>query len=163
MALSAYYHLVDQRAAFVFLVILVAEAHLLAVAYNARSIAIMALAGGLLVPVLLSTGRDQYRLLFTYILILDLGMLAVVMARRWRWIGSLAYVGTQFLFWTWYGEHYHPEKRAAVLVFQAAIFLLFVLADLAPNLPPRGLRVGRVASASRESLRVLRDLPLSAQ
>jgi len=133
-AAFGYYHLLDQRAAFVFLVILVAEAHLLAVAYNARSIAIMALAGGLLVPVLLSTGRDQYRFLFTYILILDLGMLAVVMARRWRWIGSLAYVGTQFLFWTWYGEHYHPEKRAAVLLFQAAVFLLFVLADLAPNL-----------------------------
>jgi uncharacterized membrane protein len=129
-----YYHLVDQRSAFIFLAILVAAADLLALAYNARAVAVMALAGGFLVPILLSTGRDQYAVLFTYIGVLDLGMLGAVIARRWRWIGSLAYVGTQGLFWAWYAEHYHSEKRLAVLVFQAAIFLLFVLADLAPNL-----------------------------
>jgi uncharacterized membrane protein len=130
----AYYHLVDQRTAFIFLAILVVEAHLLAMAYNAPSIAVLALAGGFLVPLLLSTGRDQYRVLFTYIGILDLGMLGVVIARSWRWIGSLAYLGTQFLFWGWYSEHYHPEKRMAALLFQSAIFLIFVGADLAPYL-----------------------------
>lgn len=130
----AYYHLIDQRSAFVFLAIVVVEAHLLALSYNAPAVAVTALVGGFLAPVLLSTGRDQYRVLFTYIGALDLGVLGVVLARRWRWIGSLAYVGTQFLFWAWYGEHYHPEKRAAALLFQAAIFLLFALADLAPHL-----------------------------
>jgi len=129
-----YYHLVGARAAFVALVILVAEAHLLALSYNARAVAVMALVGGFLVPVLLSTGRDQYAVLFTYMGILDLGVLAVVLVRHWTWIGSLAYVATQCLFWSWYGEHYHPEKRAAVVVFQAAILLLFLLADLTPHL-----------------------------
>ncbi|SPF38958.1 conserved membrane hypothetical protein [Candidatus Sulfopaludibacter sp. SbA4] len=132
-----YYHLVDQRAAFIFLAILVAEAHLLALVYDARSIAVMALAGGFLAPVLLSTGRDQYAVLFTYIVVLDLGMLLAVLARRWRWIGSLAYAATQLLFWAWYSEHYHPSKRAAALLFQAAIFALFMLADLAPRLRRR--------------------------
>lgn len=61
-------------------------------------------------------------------------MLLVVMARRWRWIGSLAYIATQLLFWAWYGEHYHPEKLAGALLFQAAVFVLFMLADLAPRL-----------------------------
>jgi uncharacterized membrane protein len=133
-AAFGYYHLVEQRTAFVFLVVLVAEAHLLAAVYNARPIAAMALAGGSLAPILLSTGRDQYVVLFTYIGVLDLGMLGIVVARRWQWIGSLAYVGTQLLFWGWYGEHYHPEKRGAVLLFQAAVFVLFMLADLAPHL-----------------------------
>jgi uncharacterized membrane protein len=132
-----YYHLIDQRGAFVFLAIVVAEAFLLAAAYNAPSIAVMALAGGFLVPVLLSTGRDQYGTLFTYIVVLDLGMLGVVIGRSWRWIGSLAYLGTQVLFWSWYGEHYHAEKRLAALLFQAAVFLLFILADLAPHLRRR--------------------------
>jgi uncharacterized membrane protein len=133
----AYYHLVDQRTAFVFLAILVAEAHLLAMEYDARSIAVLALAGGFLVPLLLSTGRDQYRVLFTYIGILDLGMLGVVLARSWRWIGSLGYLGTQLLFWGWYSQHYHPQKRLAALLFQAAIFLIFAAADLAPTLRRR--------------------------
>jgi uncharacterized membrane protein len=129
-----YYHLLGARAAFAALAILVVEAHLLALSYNARAVAVMALVGGFLVPVLLSTGRDQYAVLFTYMGILDLGVLAVVMVRRWPWIGSLAYVATQCLFWNWYGAHYHPEKRVAVVAFQAAILLLFLLADLAPNL-----------------------------
>jgi len=132
-----YYHLIDQRGAFVFLAILVAEAFFLAAVYDAPSIAIMALAGGFLVPILLSTGRDQYGILFTYITLLDLGMLGAVIGRTWRGIGSLAYVGTQFLFWAWYTGHYHSEKRAGALLFQAAIFLLFLLADLAPHLRRR--------------------------
>ncbi len=129
-----YYHLIDQRAAFAFLAIIVAEGYLLSLAYDARSIAIMALVGGFLVPILLSTGRDQYRFLFTYITALDLGVLGVVLARRWRWIGSLAYLCTQGMFWAWYNEHYHPEKRIAVLVFQAVVFLMFVATDLAPHI-----------------------------
>jgi len=129
-----YYHLVDQRGAFILLAILVAAADLLALACNAPAVAAMALAGGFLVPILLSAGRDRYAVLFTYIGVLDLGMLGIVIARRWLWIGSLAYAGTQCLFWAWYAEHYHSEKRVPVLVFQTAIFLLFVLADLAPNL-----------------------------
>jgi uncharacterized membrane protein len=132
-----YYHLIDQRGAFVFLAIIVAEAFLLAAAYDAPTIAVMALAGGFLVPILLSTGRDQYGTLFTYIALLDLGMLGVVIGRSWRWIGSLAYVGSQLLFWSWYAEHYHTEKRLAALLFQTAIFLLFILADLAPRLRRR--------------------------
>ncbi|HTS25467.1 MAG TPA: DUF2339 domain-containing protein [Bryobacteraceae bacterium] len=133
-AAFGYYHLVGQPAAFAFLVIVVAEAHALAVVYNARAIAVMALVGGFLAPILLSTGRDQYTVLFTYIGILDLGMLGIVVAKRWRWVGSLAYAGTQLLFWGWYEEHYHPEKRAAVLLFQTVVFLLFLLADLSPHL-----------------------------
>jgi len=43
----------------------------------------------------------------------------------------------QFLFWSWYSEHYHVEKRPAALLFQTAIFLLFILADLAPHLRRR--------------------------
>jgi len=132
-----YYHLIGQTTAFIVLAVLVAEAHLLAMAYRAPLIAVLALIGGFLVPVLLSTGRDNYTALFTYLVILDLGMLGAVFARGWRGIGSLGYVGTQLLFWAWYSEHYHPEKRAAALVFQLAIFLIFAAADLAPNLRHR--------------------------
>jgi uncharacterized membrane protein len=144
---SGYYHLLDQRSAFVFLAILVIEAHLLASVYNARSIAIMAILGGFLVPILLSTGRDNYVVLFTYIGVLDLGVLALVMARRWNWIGSLAYAGTQLLFWSWHSEHYHPDKRAAALLFQLFVFLLFLAADFAP-------RLRRQASREEEWIRL---------
>jgi uncharacterized membrane protein len=132
-----YYHLLDQQTAFALLALVVGGGHVIALTYRAPAIATVALVGGFLVPVLLSTGLDQHGVLFTYIVLLDLGVLGVVIAREWRWIGSLAFVGTQVLFWSWYSEYYQVETRLAVLVFQAVVFLLFAAADLAPELRRR--------------------------
>jgi uncharacterized membrane protein len=131
-AAFAYYHLVGQKTAFAFLAILIAEAAALALVYNAPAIAIMALVGGLLTPVLLHSDRDQYRSFFAYLVVLDAGTLALL--KHWRGLSSIAYYGTQLLFWLWYDENYHHQKRGAVLVFQTAIFLLFLLAHLAREL-----------------------------
>ena len=64
---SRFYHLAPQRAAFVYMTILIAEAAGLALLYSAPAIAVMALLGGFLVPVLLHSDRDQYSALFGYI------------------------------------------------------------------------------------------------
>jgi uncharacterized membrane protein len=131
-AAFGYYHLVGQKTAFAFLAILVAEAAALALVYRAPAIAIMALVGGFLTPLLLHSDRDQYRSFFVYIFVLDAGALALL--KHWRGLSSVAYFGTQFLFWIWYDQNYHHQKRGAVLVFQTAIFLLFLLAHLAREL-----------------------------
>jgi uncharacterized membrane protein len=131
-AAFGYYHLVGQKTAFAFLAILVAEAAALSLVYRAPAIAIMALVGGFLTPLLLHSDRDQYRSFFVYIFVLDAGALALL--KHWRGLSSVAYFGTQFLFWIWYDQNYHHQKRGAVLVFQTAIFLLFLLAHLAREL-----------------------------
>src|SRR5215213_4427465 len=102
-AAFGYYHLVGQKTAFAFLVILIAEAAALSLVYNAPAIAIMALIGGLLTPVLLHSDRDQYRSFFTYLVVLDAGALALL--KHWRGLSSIAYYGTQLLFWIWYDEN----------------------------------------------------------
>jgi uncharacterized membrane protein len=132
--LSAYasfgfYHLAPQRAAFVYMTILIAEAAVLALLYNAPAIAVMALLGGFLVPVLLRSDRDQYRTLFGYIFALDVATLALL--RHWWGLSSIAFGGTHLLFWLWYVEKYHPRKLGAVITFQAAVFLAFLFAGVA--------------------------------
>ena len=127
-AAFGYYHLVGQKTAFLYLLILIAETAALALIYNAPAIAIMALVGGFLNPLLLHTDRDQYRSFFSYLVALDIGALALL--KHWRGLSSVAYFGTQLLFWIWYNENYHHQKRAAVLVFQFAVFLIFLLAHL---------------------------------
>jgi uncharacterized membrane protein len=131
-AAFGYYHLVGQKTAFAFLAILVAEAAALSLVYSAPAIAIMALVGGFLTPLLLHSDRDQYRSFFVYIFVLDAGALALL--KHWRGLSSVAYFGTQLLFWIWYDQNYHHQKRGAVLVFQTAIFLLFLLAHLGREL-----------------------------
>ena len=134
-AAFGYYHLATQKAAFAYLAILVAEAACLALLYDAPAIAIMALIGGFLSPVLLRSDRDQYQSLFGYLAALDLGALALL--KHWPGLGSLAFAGTHFLFWLWYGERYHPRKLAAVMAFQTIVFLLFLLAYVAKQLLKR--------------------------
>src|SRR6185369_2448786 len=119
-AAFGYYHLVGQKTAFAFLGILIAEAAALSLVFNAPAIAIMALVGGFLTPVLLHSQRDQYPQFFAYLIALDAGALALM--KHWRGLSSLAYFGTQLLFWLWYNDNYHQQKRGAVLIFQTAIF-----------------------------------------
>jgi uncharacterized membrane protein len=127
-AAFGYYQLVGQKTAFVFLVFLIAETAVLARTYNAPAIAIMSLVGGLLNPVLLRSDQDQYQSLFAYLVVLDVGALALL--KRWPGLSSVAYFGTQLLFWIWFNENYEPHKRAAVLVFQTIVFLIFLVAHL---------------------------------
>jgi uncharacterized membrane protein len=127
-AAFGYYHLVAQKAAFAYLVILVAEAAGLALLYDAQAVAIMALTGGFLAPVLLRSDRDQYRSLFGYIAVLDVGALA--MLKRWPGLSSLAFAGTHLLFWLWYMDNYHPRKLGVVMTFQTGVFLIFFLAPM---------------------------------
>jgi uncharacterized membrane protein len=131
-AAFGYYHLIEQKTAFIYLAILIAEAASLSLVYNAPAIAIMALIGGFLTPLLLHSDRDQHRSFFIYLVALDAGALALL--KHWRGLSSIAYFGTQLLFWLWYDEHYHHQLRTPVLVFQTAVFFLFLLAHLAREL-----------------------------
>ncbi|HUS11367.1 MAG TPA: DUF2339 domain-containing protein [Pyrinomonadaceae bacterium] len=145
-AAFGYYHLATQKAAFLFLAILIAEAALLALIYNAPAIAFMALIGGFLTPLLLHSDRDQYASLFAYIAALDLGALALL--KRWRGLSSLAFAGTHLLFWLWYDGHYHPRKLGAVLLFQTSVLLMFLLAHV-------GRQIVQRRSATLEDLALL--------
>ena len=125
-----FYRLMSREHAGVYLVLIVVEAALLAGLYEAESIAVMAVVGALLSPVLLRSDVDQYRSLFVYLAVLDLGFVALALWRRWRVVAPLALLGTQWLFWLWWAERYHPVKFGAVLSFQLALFAMFLGHDL---------------------------------
>jgi uncharacterized membrane protein len=140
-----YYALMPQRHAGVFFVLIVVESAVLAWLYDAPAIAIMAVIGGLLTPLLLHTGRDQYPALFTYLTILNVGAVALHYLRRsWHALATIALLGTQGVFWLWYAENYHPEKLYAAALFQAALFALY--------LTPSFIQAGLQQAASIEDL-----------
>jgi uncharacterized membrane protein len=126
-----YYHLLPRDQAAIFLVALMAETAALAVLYEAPAIAIMALIGGLLNPVLLASDHDQFRNLFTYLVLLDIAAIGIVSLRpSWPALTSVALAGSQVLFWGWYARWYHPEKLHAAITFQAVVFALFFVHGL---------------------------------
>ncbi len=121
-----YYRLLDSNDAGIFLVLIVAEAFALAIAYNAPGIAIMAVVGGLLNPILLRSDTDRYVSFFTYLAVLNAGVVGLLLIRRWRALALLVILGTNALFWAWYAENYHPTKLTAALVFHLVLAALWL-------------------------------------
>lgn len=124
-ATFGFYRLLPQEWGFVFLVLLVLESAALALVYEAFGIALMALIGGLLTPLLLHSETDQYVTLFVYLLVLNAGVVVVTVLRPWPVLCTLALLGTQAIFGGWAQINYHPEKLAWALGFQGGLFLLF--------------------------------------
>ena len=125
-ATFGFYQLLPQDRAAPFLILLIAEAFALAALYESPAIAVMAVVGGLLNPILLHSERDQYVGLFTYLVILNAGVVVLSQLRRWWAVTTLALVGTYGLFWTWFAESYHPGKLNACLLFHLVIFALYL-------------------------------------
>ena len=97
-----------------------------AVGYRSSVVALVAVIGGLLTPVLLQTDHDSYSSLFMYLAVLNAGVVIALLMRSWSVVGSVAYLGTQWLFWLWYDGNYHPEKFAWALGFQAVLCGLYL-------------------------------------
>jgi len=113
--------------------------------YPARSLAVMALVGGLITPLLVPSERDQYEALFGYLLLLETAMLVLSLWRGWTWLPPVALIGVQILFGLWADRHYHPEKLAAVLGLQATLFGLHLLHDVGvPVLRRQPAQLGRL-------------------
>ena len=143
-----FYHLVPQQAAAAFLLVVIVESALLAVLYNAPALAWMSLVGGLLTPILMHSDTDQYPSLFTYLAILDAGMVVLALWRHWPGLATAALLGSHGLFWLWHLENYHPEKLGWAIGFQLVVYLLFVLHSLTAHVfrrrPARGEDLARL-------------------
>lgn len=131
------YDLLEQRTAFVFMALVTALAALLAARYNALTIAILGLFGGFLTPILLSTGVDNQVGLFTYITLLDLGVLALALRKQWRVLNYLTFAATVLMSTGWFFDWYRPEKVQTTVFFFTALFLIFALVSIIYNLMNR--------------------------
>ena len=114
---------------FLLMVLITTTAFLLAVRLEAQVIAILGILGGFLTPVLVNTGQDNPLGLFGYIALLDAGLVAVALHRRWLYLVPLGAVGTVAMQIGWAGNFFdkNPSSQAVVAVVVclgfAALFL----------------------------------------
>lgn len=121
------YHLSNQGIASFLAIVVTAFAVALAVAYNSITIEILALAGGFLSPVILSTGENHPYAFFTYIAILNLVAIATAVYRRWRLIDLLCLFGTIVMYVGWALKFYAPDQMQPALIFTSLFYLMFLL------------------------------------
>jgi uncharacterized membrane protein len=104
----------------------------LAVLQDARALAVIGALGGFATPLLVSTGSGNHVALFSYYLVLDLGIALVAWHRTWRSLNLIGFLGTFVVATAWGVLKYQSDNYATSQSFLVAFFLLFVAIMLMP-------------------------------
>ncbi|MGQ2982390.1 DUF2339 domain-containing protein [Flavobacterium sp.] len=115
------YQLFSQTVAFMIMVAITAFSAFLSVLYDRQELAALTLIGGFAVPFMVSTGSGNYIVLFSYITILNVGILAIAYYKKWGLIKLQAYVFTVLLFAGWL----ITEMDAGTLPYRGALAFAF--------------------------------------
>lgn len=116
-ASAGWYRVLDAGTAFSGMVLATLAAGALSIRYGSLAIAVLAMAGGYLTPVVLHTGRDRPWFLLGYLLLLAAGAAAIGRPRRWRTLEVLAFFATFALFLTQSSFPARPGRHTVLTVF----------------------------------------------
>jgi len=124
------YTLVSGGMAFSMMFAVTAATAVMAWTQDAEILAAFALVGGFATPLLLSTGQNREVALFTYVVLLDAGALALVILKPWRRLLLLSYAGTLLLYVGWYASFYDVTQVRMTVGFATLFFAIFAVAPL---------------------------------
>ncbi len=126
-----FYALVPQIVAFCLMIGVTAGAFYLALYYNAAAISFLAWAGGFLTPFLLNTETVNTVGLFTYITLLNIGLIGILLKKRHWGVLELLTIGATYLVYAfWYAEANTRDHTSVALLFLVIWWSLFAGLDL---------------------------------
>ena len=125
----ALYGLISTELAFGSFALITLAGALLSLRHEAAGVAVLSIFGGFATPLLLQEQLPDQRLLLAYVLVLDVGVLALAGFRNWRWFTLLAWAGSLILFAFWQQE-LEPSTALAQIGI-TVIFLVFAGATIA--------------------------------
>ena len=133
------YQLFSQTLAFILTILITGFTVLLSISYDRKELALFAILGGFGAPFMVSTGEGNYIVLFTYILILNIGMLVLAYYKKWQVINIVCYVFTLILFGGWlYSKVLETDSKTSpymgALVFASLFYLVFLLMNIINNI-----------------------------
>ncbi len=131
------YALFGQTTAFIIMILITAFSVILSLLYDRQELAIIALAGGFLSPLLASNGSGNYQILFSYLIILNAGLLVIAYHKAWRLLNALAFAFTAILFASWLINLPYATSISTYRGgwwFATAFYLLFFAINLAHNI-----------------------------
>lgn len=150
------YHLFSQSVTFVIMILITAFAVMLSIAYNRQELAVLAILGGFATPLMVSTGSGNYKILFSYILILDVGMLVLAYFKKWNLLNFISFLCTVILYASWltidYLEKGDEMPFLGALIFATLFYLVFFAMNIINNLKERkkfkGIEISMLISNS---------------
>lgn len=125
------YQLYGQVLAFGVMVLITALGCSLAVAYDNKWLAALAMLGGFLTPLMLSTGKDNQIALMAYLTVLNLGLLTIAFRKQWALLNALGFVFTYIIYFAWGINHYDESKFWPAIIFLNVFYLIYTLMPFA--------------------------------
>lgn len=134
------YALFNQTVAFLIMVVITVFSAFVSISYNRKELAILTLIGGFAVPFMVSTGSGNYNVLFTYIAILNVGMLGIAYFKKWTIITLLAFVFSSFIFVIWFVFEFVNKSVPyfGAIGYASLMFIIFSIAAVINNIRNKG-------------------------
>lgn len=127
----SFYSLMPQLVAFGLMVLFTIFTVLAALNYNRQVIAIIGLVGAYAVPFLLSSDSGDVGTLFSYITIINIGILFISFRKYWKVLYYLAFVITWLIFSGFIFETYRQDQHLMIgFTFCFLFFIIFYLTFL---------------------------------
>ena len=135
------YQLFSQTVAFSIMGLITIFSTLVSVSYDRQELAVLSLIGGFAAPFMLSTGDGNYVVLFSYIAILNLGLLAVSYFKKWKIASILDFIFTTILFVSWCVIEISKNdfEHFGALTFATVFYFIFSLTIVLNNLRNKGV------------------------
>jgi putative membrane protein len=134
----SFYNLIPQILAFAMMLIFTVFTVFAAIKYNRVVIAHIGLIGAYAVPFLLSSGSGRVDILFSYMLIINLGILFISIKRDWKTLHYSAFFFTWLIYGSWFADKSFYSSlqgyEALGIGFATAFFLIFYGVSLFNNI-----------------------------
>jgi len=135
------YHLFSQAVAFAIMTVITAFSTLLSVSYNRQELALLALIGGLASPFLISSGEGNYLVFFSYLIMLNIGILAVSYFKKWKIVNLVSFAATTLFFAIWLMDSLNdavfPQRNA--LLIALTFYVIFSISNIINNIKSKGI------------------------
>lgn len=137
-----FYHVINQPVAFVFMFAVTVLGGVLSAFGGTIHLAVLSVLGGFLTPMLISSGTNNALGLFTYLFFIDIGILGIAFFKKWLSLNYLGFLGTMFLFISWYARFYSEQQLSLTLAFLTVIFVVYLFATIIHNIVNKQLSKG---------------------
>ena len=131
------YHLFNQTTSFGIMVVITIFAVVLSLLYDRQELAVISLVGGYATPFMVSNGSGNYMALFSYLCILNTGILVIAYMRIWRILNVLAFVFTFVIFDAWLFNLPYDTPVSTYsngFIFAGVFFLFFFVSAVVNNI-----------------------------
>lgn len=130
-----FYGFINQTTAFALMLVFTAFSVFASIKYNKQFIALIGLVGSYAIPFLLSNNSGNLLFLFSYMAIINIGILVLSFKKNWKLLYYSAFVFTWLIFSAAYVDSYNLEdKFFTFLGFAILFFLIFYTTFLAYKL-----------------------------